>query len=157
MITPDKIKEEKNTMKSKNAASILIDDLKTVGVQFKASDRSYTYKTIDDTLCEGDKVVVETRGHFKVASVVEIHKVPQISLDSTYDYKWIIQKIDDSHVRELEAREEAFSERILEMEQRKIKEQALEALGVDKKDLAKEIEDLNNRSLTIEQVQQEDS
>lgn len=137
-------------MKTKSVAALLMDNCKTIGVQFNADGNTYTYKTIDD-LEVGDQCVVNgLNGRPKVVDVVRVDKVPQIDVDSGLDYKWIVCKVDrEKHDRLVEA-EEKFSEVLLEQQQASVKANAqkmlAEQLGIESDALNNAIEDLNKSS-----------
>lgn len=142
-----KLEEKDNTMKSKNIASLLMENLKTVAVSFDVGNRkNYTYKTTLD-LEAGDKVVVETPSNgFQVVCVVEAHDVPQIAPDSSINYKWIVQKVDTSVRDELEAREAEFAKEVLKLEQANVRKQAIAMLGLDTDALSGSIAKLNGKT-----------
>lgn len=139
-IEEDKIGEK--GMKTKNIAAVLMDNCKTIGVKFSEGEKLYTYKTTEDFEI-GEYVVVNTpRYHIQgeysgltIAIVSEVHKVPQIDVDSNINYQWIVQKVDMANYKDLNAREEKFNDHLLEMQQKSVKSNAInmlaENLGVD--------------------------
>lgn len=146
--------QEETAMKTENIASMMIEGLKTVGVQFRHSGKSYTYKTMD-TYEVGDYAVVHAQGDYKIVEVVAVHKVPQIDVDSNIKYAWVVQKIDlDAHSQMLE-REQEFSEHLLELQQKSVRDNAAtmlaDKLGVSKDELLEA-----SKVLTIEQKSDED-
>lgn len=55
----------------------------------------YTFKAeIDSGLQVGDYAVVHARNQLQIVKIVEIHQVPNIDKNATFEYKWVIQKID---------------------------------------------------------------
>lgn len=67
----------------------------TVDVRFENPGKLYTYKT-RLSLIRGDKVVVFARDIFQVVEVVNVHAAPKIDYAATFEYKWIVQKLDTS-------------------------------------------------------------
>lgn len=67
----------------------------TVDVRFENPGKLYTYKT-RLSLIRGDKVVVFARDIFQVVEVVNVHTAPKIDYAATFEYKWIVQKLDTS-------------------------------------------------------------
>lgn len=129
---------EEKSMKTENIASMMIENLKTIAVKFPATERYYTYKTIDDFEI-GDFVIVKTQNKLQVVEVVEVHKVPQIDVDSNIKYQWIVQKVDTTSYDEMTLREDKFAEHLLEIQQKAIRANAsrmlAEKLGVEESDL----------------------
>jgi hypothetical protein len=127
-------------MKTENIASMMIENLKTIAVKFPTTNKRYTYKTVDDFEV-GDFVVVKAQGEFKVVEVVEVHKVPQIDVESNIKYQWVIQKVDTASYDEMNLREEKFADHLLEIQQKAVRANATkmlaEKLGVEESDLLK--------------------
>lgn len=70
-----------------------------VVVTFAGSTKQYTYKTILE-LEEGDTVVVSAPGGMtcvEVVAIKEIHEVEPVS----FEYKWIVQKLDTEHYEKM--------------------------------------------------------
>lgn len=67
-----------------------------IKVQFANSTRTYTYKTIDDSIEVGDKVLVDSPSQgMVVVTVAEVCKADEVDLnEQRFKYKWIVQKID---------------------------------------------------------------
>lgn len=108
-------------MKQNHIMSLMQTNMTTVSVRFigdakvdllqlnPESDKLLTYKVkITDEIQPGDFVVVMPRGCFKVAQVVTVHDTPEIDTESDITYKWIVQKIDMTQYKEMEAREAEF-------------------------------------------------
>ena len=98
-------------------------------VVHNGSLNSYTFKT-DLKLEVGDLVVVETTvtGRFKICTVVEVHKTPQIDLDADFDYKWIAAKVDLDHYAKLNAQEQKFQNALQQVEKARRKAEILNDL-----------------------------
>lgn len=123
-----------------------MENCKTVGVIFKGSEKVYTYKTTID-FEENDLAIVKANGGFKVVKIVEIHKIPQIDMDSGLSYEWIVQKIDDTQYEELNKLEAEFNDHLLELEQKALRANAMtmlvEKLGVKSNLIESAIKRLN--------------
>lgn len=80
--------------------------------------RLYTYKVLtEDGVKVGDTVVVDTpRDGLKLGLVVEVHKSPQINVSATFNYKWIVQKVDTSRYDVAVQKEDEFLETMQEVE-----------------------------------------
>ena len=134
-------------MKTSNIASLLMENCKTISVYFKEdTDKKYVFKTTE-ILNKGDLVVVKTKGCYKLAKVYEAHIVPQIDLNSTNCYEWIVSKVDTTQYEELNALEKEFSDHLLQLEQRSVRANAMlmltEELGIKSNILTKAINKLN--------------
>lgn len=101
-----------------NILTVLSDEVKTIGVKFPGTSTIYTYATNLD-LKKGDLVVAykkckneqeqelfnENRlavGLTSVGLVAEVHEYPQLDPKATYEYMWIVQKIDPSAFIQIE-------------------------------------------------------
>lgn len=131
-------------MKNKHLLSLLQEGYTTVEVVFengpndgckpwadnrvppapRAPARHHTYKVWkEDDVQEGDAVVVERdSGELLVVTVVAAHEVPKIDIDASWDYKWIVQKVDMSNYRSQLKREEDFTAMMLEIERTRQRE-----------------------------------
>ena len=70
------------------------DDLRFLEVTFSTGATRYTYKTVDTSIEEGDKVVVYTpSGKFEVVTVRKALDIDEVDLYA-YRYKFIVQKVD---------------------------------------------------------------
>ena len=119
-------------------ASLMIEGLKSVRVTFNSNGREYTYKTLMDFEV-GDLAVVEVSNHFKVVEVVAVDLVPNLSVDSEIEYKWIVQKLDTTDYESCISSEKALSDNLRVLQQRsvvsKARELMAEMLSVDKQDI----------------------
>lgn len=93
----------------------------------------YYYKTVDETFKPGDTCIVNTPSTgYCVALVVEVDAINRVG---DYQYKWVVQKIDDTAYLEHNKIEEQVIEKINEVERSKIrkefKEQMVLAIGED--------------------------
>ncbi len=140
-------------MKTNVVAALLMEGVKTVGVRFREmgmlSPKTYTYKTMED-LEIGDKVVVDSpKSGITVVEVFAVHDVCALDVDSSYSYKWIIQKVDTEQYDSLNAREETFQKELMKIQQESVvknaKQALAESMGIDHRSLDSAIEDLNKK------------
>ena len=113
-----KEKEPIMNMKNVNAISLLQTGYTTVGVEFKETPgRIYTYKVGNNLgLKVGDEVVVDARGESKVVTVKRVDLAPKIDLNATYEYKWVIQKVEKEAYAERLKVEEEVKETLIAVE-----------------------------------------
>lgn len=85
------------------------DGVVTVGVTFDSGSRRYTYKArASEGIEVGNKVVVDSpSAGYVTATVVAVDAFADIDLDKPWNYKWIVQKVDDAFYKEIQAREAA--------------------------------------------------
>jgi len=87
-------------MNLRNKATILLlNQIETVQCSFNAKYREgfpklYTYKAKKGSYKPGDIAVVETDGHYKFVYVAIVDETPNIDPYASYEYQWLIQKID---------------------------------------------------------------
>jgi hypothetical protein len=123
-------KQEKRTMTIKDKAALLIEDLKTVGVQLQnhngetSGSSAYSYKTTEHYEVD-DWVVVKANGKFKLGKVVEIHKTPDLERAT----QWVVGRVDFTYHDKMVELEERIGEELVAQEQRVFREQAREALS----------------------------
>ena len=132
---------EVKTMKTENIASLMIEGLRTVSVEFAqgANRHPYTYKTLIEDIEVDDVVVVYVSGVPKCAHVIGVDKTPKIDVDSNTNYKWIVCKVDETEYEETKKREKEFADHLLELQQKNVVQNATvmlaEKLGIEKSDL----------------------
>ena len=132
---------EVKTMKTENIASLMIEGLRTVSVEFAQGPtrRPYTYKTLIEDIEVDDVVVVYVSGVPKCAHVIGVDKTPKIDVDSNTNYKWIVCKVDETEYEETKKREKEFADHLLELQQKNVVQNATvmlaEKLGIEKSDL----------------------
>ena len=73
--------------------SFLQGEYTTVEVRFDLMSKLYTYKT-RLSFTNGDFAVVNVNGVLKLVEVKVVHSVPKIDFKATFDYKWIVCKVD---------------------------------------------------------------
>lgn len=89
--------------------------------------KRYTYKVPRDTPVEVDDFVVvhsDKRG-LHIARVVQVHPTPQIDVDASFDYKWIVQRIDRSAYQARLDAERVFADAMLDIERVRQREMML--------------------------------
>lgn len=93
----------------------------------ECSGKAYTYKArLEDKLQVGDYVVVDTpREGFKIVRVVGVDPSPVIDVNSPFEYKWVVQKIDTTTYDAIQANEQNFKNALVEIERVKAREQLL--------------------------------
>jgi len=104
-------------MNLRNKATILlIDQIDTVQVTFdndyiEGLSKLYTYKAKKDLVQAGDFALVMTsKGQFKVVKVAHIDDTPNIDPYASFEYQWLVNKLDLSiHSSCLEAEEELMN------------------------------------------------
>lgn len=118
----------------KHMASLFREDLVTVQVVFNSETsesaflhcnaaKPYTYKALEaHNLKVGDFVAVLANNEIKVVRVIKVDASPQIDVASSYDYKWIIQKIDTSWNEKITAQEAEFTNVLRDMERQAARE-----------------------------------
>lgn len=139
-------------MKTKLLLALLNTNLRTVGVQFKdhngeAFGKVYTYKTDIKDLEVGDSVIVDAPSTgLTVVIVSELHDIADLDEKATFEYKWIVGKVDTkAHEARLEKEDELAKE--FAVIQRKVKqvkmiENLKASLGYGKDDECEELEAL---------------
>lgn len=116
-------------MKTHNISSLLMQGCKTVGVQFDGTSKFYTYKTMITLEIDDQVVVPSGSGNSAAIAVVKrVDTIPQISVTSNIDFKWIIQKIDTAEYDALNAKEAEFRDELLAIEQKATVSNAMAAL-----------------------------
>jgi len=89
------------------AIQVSYEPLKKAGeTRHETPDKLYTYKTMDPSIEVGDFVVVETstRHEMTVCKVETVDIEPD--LDATYEFKWIVGKVDREDYVAIKAKED---------------------------------------------------
>lgn len=115
-------------MNSRTLASLMMDGLNTVKVTFTEGGKVYTYKTFDDHEI-GDFVVVKVIDKLKIVCIVGIDAVPDLIVNSSINYKWIVQKVDMTAYENLVEMENKLSDNLKIIEQKSVKANAKLALA----------------------------
>lgn len=120
-------------MNLENAALLVREDIKTIGVKFNSNSQTYTYVLHDSLPTKlGDFVVVLTRDTIKVAEVVEIHDDVDIDPMNEITYKWVIANVSneaDKIEPEILATEKIV-DALKKQQKRSVKDQVLAQFGV---------------------------
>lgn len=109
--------------------------VKTVKVKFSNGGPSYTYKTLFDHK-KDDWVVVEARGAYSTAKVVDMDEVPDINPEADFELSWVVQPVDTSKVEAIREEEKTLARRIAMTEAKKRIENVLKETGFDITDLS---------------------
>ena len=87
-------------MNLRNKATILLlNQIETVQCGFDAKyveglTKLYTYKAKKGSYKPGDVAVVETNGQYKFVRIAIVDETPNIDPYASFEYQWLIQKID---------------------------------------------------------------
>lgn len=116
-------------MNPANVASLLIDELKTVGVVYRGTGtKCYTFKTLEDFEVGDFAIVMNTRNEPEVVRIKELHDVPQIDLSAPYAYKWLVSKVNLEAYEQQLKKDNELTDHIRKMQQERCRDQAREAL-----------------------------
>ena len=129
-----KISAVVNSMLCQNEA------FKFVSCKFATSATQYTYKTLLD-LKVGDMVLVATNSGMQAVTVTAMLEVDEVDLNA-YDYKWVAQKIDISHLEACEAKEAELVKLIRSKQRQHTSDQAMKALLGDDSESKEEVKRL---------------
>jgi hypothetical protein len=127
-----------STAKHRQLLALLQKNMATVRVSFTGgtSSECYTYKVpVDWNVQVKDQLVIDSpRNGMTVVLVVGVDKVPTFP-DESITYKWAVQKVDCTAYDGLVTKEEAFLERLAEIDllhkRANMLQKAREALGSD--------------------------
>lgn len=110
----------KQQKKHQELLHALLENYTTVVVEFltgQVSSKHYTYKVPTSWGVKMyDQLVVDTPSGVGVVHVLEVHAVPQLDSDADFQYKWAVQKVDPTEYKALQAREQAFLEKMVVVE-----------------------------------------
>ncbi len=123
-------------MKIKHTIEALHSHYRTVRVRFKnsngeLSEKEYTYKVDNEfgVLECGDSVIVDSPyGGLKVVEISGTDEFPNINLDSSISYKWIVDRVNTEAHRERLRKEEEATAIIQELQRRTERNKVLEEL-----------------------------
>jgi len=132
----------------KAMVSALQSNMRTIKVSFthglhegsKSAGKLYTYKTRDESIKEGDWVVVFAANEYKVCYVHSVDLIPDIDVDAKSAYKWVVQKVDPTQYDlEMQTDQEAY-QMLVEAEKKaqreKVKEMFVGMLDQDNSEVA---------------------
>lgn len=122
-------------MKQNHILSLLQENYTTVAVTFAVEiekylpgvNKLYTYKTNVD-LKENDMVVVPSPDGFRVVRIIEVHDSPEIDTDASFDYKWVVDKVDMEGYEEILKAEEIAAKELRNVQANAVRRQAKELL-----------------------------
>jgi hypothetical protein len=84
------------------------ENLRFVCANFSSGPKLYTYKTLDTTIEEGDKVIVHTPSDkFEVVTVRGVVEADEVDL-AAFRYAWVVQKIDTTQYDKLIEQEDTL-------------------------------------------------
>lgn len=126
-------------MNSKHLLSLLESDSVTIHVkfgtcfmdgfaaQFNGQDKSYTYKAPKSLeLKVGDIVTVNSPSRGVVTCYVDkVDETADIDVNATFNYEWIIGKVDVEPYKDRKERERQFAALMLEIERKRQRENLL--------------------------------
>jgi hypothetical protein len=123
-------KEKQMEHKACNLVALVQDDYTTAQVAFTTgtvSSKQYTYKvpTAWDVQA-GDRLVVLAPDGLAIVLVKNVDRVPKIDVDAGFTYKWAVQKVNMHEFTERNAKEQAFAERLAEVERIRQRDEVLE-------------------------------
>ena len=97
-------------MNSKQLLLVLQKDYTTIEVVFRGSAQRYVYKAkLKEDIKKGDQVIVDSpKTGLTIVEVVNVHAVPKVDLDTSFTYKWVVQKVDRTEYDKTLAKEEEF-------------------------------------------------
>lgn len=118
-------------MNPNHIISLMQNDYTTIGVQFvddHNADKVYVYKVLRaDMPSKGDRFVVNsqyTSSGFAIVEVVRVDDEPEINTNATYDYSWIVQKIDRARYDAVFELERQFAQKLRAIQQKAVRQQA---------------------------------
>lgn len=121
-------------MNPNHIVSLMQDHYTTIGVVFCDSDRRkiYTYKALSvDEPKIGDFFIVNSSYTTSGLAIVEVTRVdeePDINTSSSYDYSWVIQKIDRTRYDAVFELERQFVKKLRSLQQKNVRQQAAQQL-----------------------------
>lgn len=104
--------------------------VKTVKVKFSNGGSAYTYKTMLD-LKKDDWVVVEARGAYSTAKVIEMDEVPDINPEADFELAWVVTRVDTKQIEAIREEEKSIARQITMTEAKKRIENVLKDCGLD--------------------------
>ena len=125
---------------------VAFENLRTIKVKFFDTNKTYTYKTLDETIEEGDEVIVKVRDTSVIVKVQSVDQIPDLGLD--VEYKWVVQKVDYGKYNEIIDKEKEIIQQMIELENQALinnaKTKLSESLGVDVKELEESLKGIEN-------------
>lgn len=120
-------------MNLNNAALLVRDDIKTIGVQFPGTPKTYTYVLHNSIPVNyGDIIVVQAKQSVNIAEVIDIHEDVEIDPMNEMTYKWVVSNIT-TEAKKIED-EILATDKIIaalkKQQQRSVREQILAQFGI---------------------------
>lgn len=114
------------------AATIADDRIILVNVKFNNNgcynSKEYTYKTFFADLKVDDLVIVLSPSGYQVVKVTALNVF--VELDSSIQYKWIINKFDDSQYQAVLQKEYDLKDELKQLELQNKRRQFMEAMNI---------------------------
>jgi hypothetical protein len=108
-----------------NLVALLQEGYTTITARFGTSAKDYTYRApLSMALAVGDKVVVDAPSGLSVVTVSAVHEAPEIDVNSPFNIKWVVSKVDMTTYNEQTRREAAA---VVEMQTAQRKKASAEA------------------------------
>lgn len=118
----------------RNVASLLDDNVTTIGALFDGRGQVYTFKilrTLAEELKRNDRVLVDTVNGIQMVTVAEVHDEPEIDPDSGTLFKWAFAKVDLTVLDDLRKQEDVIIKKLQKHQRNCLKESVLKSLGID--------------------------
>lgn len=72
-----------------------VDDIINGTIARPINQPHYTFKAeLDSGLAVGDYVVVHAQQTLKIVQIIAVHDTPKIDSNASFEYKWVIERID---------------------------------------------------------------
>lgn len=118
-----------------NAVALALDTVTSVSIKFPTNDKQYTYLATFD-VSKGDTVVVDTQWGLKLVEVTAVRPgLPTELLESSYEYKFLVTKVDLDYYANQQAALAELREVIAEAQAAKREQERQDALAKAKQDL----------------------
>lgn len=123
------------SMHSSRIIFVMNDDVRQIEVQYEPGGRSYSYKTMDQTIQVDDIVVIptDTRHNYTCGKVTEVDT--EVDMMASGELKWIIDKVDIRHHEQLAEQEKVMAQRAQDAQRRKQKAELRKTLMADQPEL----------------------
>lgn len=90
----------------------------------------YTFKAeIGSNFAVGDYAVVHARDELRIVKIVQVHDTPKIDINASFEYKWVIQKIDFTTFKERHSEQKRIDTLLNALQIAERKEALLERLS----------------------------
>lgn len=131
-------------MRQNHVVSLLQTGYTTVQAVYNIDDlegsfsKRYTFKVLNDMNVKvGDICVVQTSG-YSLVRIINVHDEPNINLDSEFDYKWVVDKVNLERYKNIITVEKEMLKQLNAIEAKKRRQEVLEGLkGLHSDELTK--------------------